>query len=102
LAVYRVNVSDGSEELLRPGHLLGMNLRVLRDASGFGNDATLFSYTQSQAQTIAGTALGTFGSATDGVASTFTAPSILFNDVEGREARGEMRRLPLVPPPPIK
>src|SRR5579864_11069 len=102
LVLYRVNVSDGSEELLRPGHLLGMNLRVLRDASGFGNDATLFSYTQSQAQTIAGTALGTFGSATDGVASTMTAPSILFNDVEGREARGEMRRLPLVPPPPIK
>jgi len=102
LVLYRVNVSDGSEELLRPGHLLGMNLRVLRDASGFGNDATLFSYTQSQAQTIAGTALGTFGSAVDGVASTFTAPSILFNDVEGREARGEMRRLPLVPPPPIK
>ena len=102
LAVYRVNVSDGSEELLRPGHLLGMNLRVLRDASGFGNDATLFSYTQSQNPTIGGTALGTFGSATDGVASTITAPSILFNDVEGREARGEMRRLPLVPPPPIK
>ncbi len=102
LVLYRVNVSDGSEELLRPGHLLGMNLRVLRDASGFGNDATLYSYTQSQAQTIAGTALGTFGSATDGVPSTITAPSILFNDVEGREARGEMRRLPLVPPPPIK
>lgn len=102
LVIYRVNVSDGSEELLRPGHLLGMNLRVLRDASGFGNDSTLFSYTQSQAQTIAGTALGTFGSATDGVPSTITAPSILFNDVEGREARGEMRRLPLVPPPPTK
>jgi len=102
LVLYRVNVSDGSEELLRPGHLLGMNLRVLRDASGFGNDATLFSYTQSQAPGIAGTALGTFGSAVDGVASTFTAPSILFNDVEGREARGEMRRLPLIPPPPIK
>ena len=50
LVMYRVNVSDGSEELLRPGHLLGMNLRVLRDASGFGNDATLFSYTQSQNQ----------------------------------------------------
>jgi hypothetical protein len=102
LVLYRVNVSDGSEQLLRPGHLLGMNLRVLRDASGFGNEATLFTYTQSQAQTIAGTALGTFGSAVDGVASTLTAPSILFNDVEGREARGEMRRLPLVPPPPIK
>ena len=102
LVLYRVNVSDGSEELLRPGHLLGMNLRVLRDASGFGNDATLFTYTQSQNQNIVGTALATFGSAVDGVASTLTAPSILFSDVEGREARGEMRRMPLVPPPPIQ
>ena len=102
LVLYRVNVSDGSEQLLRPGHLLGMNLRVLRDATGFGNDATLFTYTQTQNQNIVGTALATFGSAVDGVASTFTAPSILFNDVEGREARGELRRLPLVPPPPIK
>jgi microcin-processing metallopeptidase PmbA/TldD-like protein len=104
LVVYRVNVADGSEELLRPGHLLGMNLRVLRDASGFGNDPTLFSYAQSQNQRtgIMGTALAAFGTVDDGVASTLTAPSILFPDVEGREARGEMRRLPLVPPPPIK
>jgi TldD protein len=104
LVVYRVNVSDGSEELLRPGHLLGMNLRVLRDASGFGNDPTLFSYTQSQNQRtgIMGTALAAFGTVDDGVASTLTAPSILFPDVEGREARGELRRLPLVPPPPMK
>jgi hypothetical protein len=27
---------------------------------------------------------------------------LLFEDVEGREARGEMRRLPLVPPPPMQ
>jgi predicted Zn-dependent protease len=102
LVVYRVNVADGTEELLRPGHLLGINLRVLRDAVGFGNDATLFTYAQSQAQTIAGTALGAFGAAENGVPSTITAPSILFPDIEGREARGEMRRLPLVPPPPMK
>jgi hypothetical protein len=102
LAVYRVNVSDGSEHLLRPGHLLGMTLRVLRDASAFGNDSSLFSYTQNQRPGIAGSALAIFGASVEGVASTLTAPSILFNDVEGREARGEMRRLPLVPPPPIK
>jgi TldD protein len=99
LVLYRVNVADGSEELLRPGHLLGMDLRALRDASGFGNDTTLFTYTQNQR--LAGTALATFGTAEGGIGSTLTAPSLLFSDVEGREARGEMRRLPLVSPPPI-
>jgi TldD protein len=102
LAVYRVNVSEGSEQLLRPGHLLGMNLRVLRDAYAFGNDSSQFSYAQDQRPGYAGTALAIFSSSVTGVASTLTAPSILFNDVEGREARGEMRRLPLVPPPSIK
>jgi len=101
LVVYRVNVADGTEQLLRPGHLLGMNLRTLRDAVGIGNDATLFSYIQSQQQEIAGTALAAFGTATNGVPSTVTSPSILFDDVEGREARGQMRKLPLVPPPPM-
>ena len=48
LVVYKVNVADGSEQLMRPGHLLGMNLRVLRDASGLGNDPATFSYMQSR------------------------------------------------------
>jgi predicted Zn-dependent protease len=102
LVLYRVNVADGSEELMRPGHLLGMDLRAVREASGIGNDAALFTYTQDQELGIAGTALAAFGDAANGVASTLTAPSLLFPDVEGREARGEMRRLPLVPPPPIR
>jgi hypothetical protein len=38
----------------------------------------------------------------NGVPSTISAPAILFPDVEVREARGEMRRLPLVPPPPMQ
>lgn len=102
LMLYRVNVADGSEQLLRPGNLQGMNLRALRDASGFGNDATLFSYSQSQEAGLAGTALSAFGTVDNGVGSTLMAPSVLFPDVEVREARGEMRRLPLVPPPPIQ
>jgi hypothetical protein len=107
LVVYRVNIEDGSEDLLRPGHLEGLNLRMLRDAIGIGNDATLFSYAQSQDEGFAGTALAPFGTAADVfgrpscVPSTITAPSILFEDVEGREARGEMRKQPLVPPPPM-
>jgi TldD protein len=101
LVVYKVNVADGTEELLRPGHLQGLNLRMLRDAAGIGNDAILFSYAQSQEPGFAGTALAPFGTAANGLPSTITAPSLLFEDVEGREARGEMRKLPLVPPPPM-
>jgi TldD protein len=102
LVVYKVNVADGSEQLLRPGHLLGMNLRVLRDASGFGNDPATFSYMQSQEQGIAGTALAAYGTVDNGIPSTVSAAALLFPDVEVREARGEMRRLPLVPPPPMQ
>ncbi|HUK29828.1 MAG TPA: metallopeptidase TldD-related protein [Candidatus Acidoferrum sp.] len=101
LVVYRVNVEDGSEDLLRPGHLQGLNLRALRDAIGIGTDATLFAYAQSQEEGFADTALAPFGTAESCVPSTITAPSILFEDVEGREARGEMRKQPLVPPPPM-
>ncbi|HXQ97626.1 MAG TPA: metallopeptidase TldD-related protein [Candidatus Limnocylindrales bacterium] len=102
LVVYKVNVADGTEELMRPGHLLGLNLRVLRDASGFGNDPATVSYAQSQEQGIAGTALAAYGTVDNGVPSTISAPAVLFPDVEVREARGEMRRLPLVPPPPMQ
>ncbi len=101
LVVYRVNVDDGTEDLLRPGHLQGLNLRMLRDADGIGNDGTLFAYAQSQEEGFADTALAPFGTAESCVPSTITAPSILFEDVEGREARGEMRKQPLVPPPPM-
>jgi len=58
LVVYKVNVADGNEELTRPGHLLGLNLRVLRDASGFGNDPATVSYAQSQEQPSAVPAMG--------------------------------------------
>jgi TldD protein len=102
LEVFKVNVADGSEELLRPGHLLNMNLRLLRDATGFGNDQLMYAYEQSATPLVAGTNLAAFGSTADGMPSTVTAPSILFDDVEGREARGEMKRLPLVPPPPMQ
>lgn len=101
LEVYRINVADGSEELLRPGHLLNMNLRLMRDASAFGNDGKMYSYEQSAAVGVGDTNLAAFGTVADGVPSTITAPSVLFEDVEGREARGEMKRLPLVPPPPM-
>jgi len=101
LLVYRVHVADGREELIRGTHLIGLNLRTLRNLAGIGNDATLFSFLQNQAAGYAGTALGAFGTASGGVPSTVVAPSLLFEEVEARGARGEPRRLPLLPPPPL-
>jgi hypothetical protein len=101
LLVYRVFVADGHEELVRGAKLAGLNLRSLRNMAGVGNDAALYAFYQNPMQGIAGTALGAFGSAQGGVPTTVVAPSLLLNDVDVRGARGEPRRPPLVPPPPI-
>ena len=102
LEVYRVDVADGREQLLIPGHLQAMNLRMLRDVSAIGNDPATYAFEQSAQAGVQGTALGAFASSADGVPSTVTSPSLLFEDVEAREARGEMRKQPIVPPPPMQ
>lgn len=101
LEVYRVDVADGREQLLIPGHLQALNLRMLRDVTAIGNDPATYSYEQSAQAGVAATALAAFASSADGVPSTVTSPSLLFEDIEAREARGEMRKQPLVPPPPM-
>jgi predicted Zn-dependent protease len=101
LLVYRVYVADGREELIRGARLMGLNLRALRDVAGIGSDATVYSFFQNAAAGFAGTALGAFGSAQGGVPTSVVAPSLLFEDVEVRGARGEPRRPPLVPAPPM-
>jgi len=101
LLVYRVDVTDGRESLIRGAHLAGLTVRAIRNIAAIGNDQTAFDYMQSQQAGFAGTALAAFGSADSGVPSTVIAPSILLDDVEVRGARGEPERLPLVPPPPI-
>ncbi len=101
LRVVRVYVADGREELIRGSRLAGLNLRVLRKMDGIGNDATVYAFHQTAAQGLAGTALGAFGSAQGGLPATVIAPSLLLDDVEVRGARGEPRRPPLVPPPPM-
>jgi TldD protein len=103
LRVARVYVSDGHEELMRGARLSGLNLRALRKIEGIGNDATVYAYNQNAAQGLTGTALGAFGSAAaqGGLPSTVIAPSLLLDDVDVRGARGEPRRPPLVPPPPM-
>jgi len=45
--------------------------------------------------------LGAFGSAQLGPAGLDVAPSLLFEDWSARAARGEAKRLPLLPPPPM-
>ena len=101
LLVYRVNVDDGSETLIRGAHLAGLTLRAMRNIAGIGTDATAFNFTQSQQAGFAGTALAAFGTADSGVPATVVAPSLLFDDMEVHGARGEPERLPLVPPPPL-
>ena len=101
LLVYRVDVADGRESLIRGARLTGLTLRAVRNISAIGNDATAFDFMQSQQAGFAGTALAAFGSADSGVPTTIVAPSLLLDDVEVHGARGEPERLPLVPPPPI-
>ncbi len=102
LLVYRVYVADGHEELVRGARLVGVNLRLLRNVAGIGNDLTAFSYMQNTAPGFAGTALGAFGSAQGGLPSSIVAPSLLLEEVEARGARGERQRAPLLPPPPLR
>jgi TldD protein len=101
LLVYRVDVADGRESLIRGARLAGLTLRAVRNIAAIGNDATAFDFMQSQQAGFAGTALAAFGSADSGVPSSVIAPSLLLDDVEVHGARGEPERLPLVPPPPI-
>jgi hypothetical protein len=101
LLVYRVNVQDGREELVRGAILARLTSRSLRAIEGIGNDPAVFSYLQSQDAEIVGTALGVFGTADNGVPGTVIAPSLLLDEVEVRGPHNEARRLPLVAPPPL-
>ena len=101
LVVYRVYPEDGREEIVRGARLIGLNSRAIRNIAGIGNDNYVYNYMQSQINGFAGTALGAFGSAQNGLPASIVAPSLLFEEVEVRGARGEPKRLPLVSPPPM-
>jgi TldD protein len=101
LLVYRVDANTGQESLIRGARFTGLTLRTMRNLAGIGNDETVFDFAQNQQTGFAGTALAAFGSADSGVPTSVIAPSLLFDDVEIRGARGEPERLPLVPPPPL-
>lgn len=101
LVVYRVYPETGREEMIRGSRIIGLNTRALRNIAGIGNDSFVYSYMQSQINGFAGTALGAFGSAQSGLPASVVAPSLLFDELEVRGTRGEAKRLPLLPPPPM-
>jgi len=99
--VYKVFPEDGREEIVRGARIIGLNARSLRNLAGVGNDNFVYNYMQNQTQGFAGTALGAFGSAQNGLPSSIVAPSLLFEELEVRGARGEPKRLPLLPAPTL-
>jgi len=99
LIVYKIYPDDGRQEMVRGARIIGLNTRMLRNLGGIGNDDFVYNYMQSQVSGFAGTALGAFGSAQSGLPASLVAPSLLFDDLEVRGARGEPKRLPLLPAP---
>jgi TldD protein len=101
LIVFKIYPDNGREEMVRVARIIGLNTRMLRNLGGVGNDDFVYNYMQSQESGFAGTALGAFGSARNGLPASLVAPSLLFDDLEVRGARGEPKRLPLLPAPPL-
>jgi len=101
LVVYRVYPSDGHEELVRGARITGFSPRSLRNIAGIGNDDYVYNFMLNETVGVTGTALGAFGNAQNGLPAAFVAPSLLFEEVEIRGARGEPKRLPLLPEPPM-
>ena len=101
LVVYKIYPDDGRMELIRGARIIGLTSRQLRNLEGVGNDEYVYNYMQNQTAGFAGTALGAFGSAQSGLPAAVVAPSLLFDEVDVRGARGEPKRLPLLPAPPM-
>src|ERR1700676_1405630 len=101
LLVYKVYPANGREEIIRGARVIGLSTRALRNLGGEGNDNFVYNYMQSQLAGFAGTALGAFGSAQGGLPASVVAESLLFEELEVRGARGEPKRLPLLPAPPL-
>jgi predicted Zn-dependent protease len=91
--------ADEHEELVRGARITGLTTRTLRNVTAIGNDSFVYNYMQTQVAGFAGTALGAFGSAQNGLPSSVVAPSLLFEELDMRGARGEPKRPPLLPPP---
>jgi len=101
LVVYKVYPSDGHEELVRGARISGFSPRSLRNIAGIANDGYVYNFMLSETVPISGTALGAFGNAQSGLPASVVASSLFFEEVEVRGARGEPKRLPLLPEPPM-
>jgi predicted Zn-dependent protease len=101
LLVYRIYPADGHEEIVRGARITGLTTRTLRNVTAVGSDPFVYNYMQTQTAALAGTALGAFGSAQNGLPASVVAPSLLFEELDVRGARGEPRRPPLLPAPPM-
>jgi predicted Zn-dependent protease len=101
LVVYKYYPADGHEELVRGARISGFNARSLRNIAAIGDDDYVYNFMENQTAGVAGTALGAFGSAQNGLPAAVVAPSLLFDEVEFRGARGEPKRLPILPEPPM-
>jgi len=101
LIVYKIYPADGHEEIVRGARISGFSPRMLRNIEGIGNDGVVFNYMQNQTAGVSGTALAAFGTAQNGLPASVVAPSLLFEEVEVRGARGEPKHLPLLPEPPM-
>ena len=101
LVVYKIYPSDGHEEIVRGARISGFAPRMLRNIDGIGDDYYAFNYMQNQTQGVAGTALAAFGTAQNGLPASVVAPSLFFEELDMRGARGEPKRLPLLPEPPM-
>ncbi|MGB9436153.1 MAG: hypothetical protein WBQ89_28145, partial [Candidatus Acidiferrum sp.] len=73
----------------------------LRNIAAIGGDDYVYNFMENQTAGVSGTALGAFGSAQNGLPAAVVAPSLLFDEVEFRGARGEPKRLPILPEPPM-
>ncbi len=101
LVVYKIYSADGREEIVRGARISGFSPRMLRNIEGIGSDDFVFNYMQNQTVGVSGTALATFGSAQNGLPAAVVAPSLLFEEVEVRGARGEPKHLPVLSEPPM-
>lgn len=103
LVVYKIYPADGHEEIVRGARITGFGPRMLRNIDGIGNDSYVFNYMQNETQGVGGTALAAFGTAQNGTGlpASVVAPSLFFEELDMRGARGEPKRLPLLPEPPM-
>ncbi len=100
LLTYRVYVEDGREELVRGAWLSRLTLRDFRSIAAIGSEYSVYTFHHDPQ--IIGTALGSFGTAQSGLASSVVAPSLLLEEVEVRGYRpAGTRRPPLLPAPPL-